>query len=160
MWSSMQHSKQLSTIYIDKQSHKVTHNMVTRKPLPLEGKPEGSRTPCSWVYTMKAKSATHTRGHSVPNSTLSTYRLVAALTLCSLVYFSSDTSSSFSDWTSTTWTSNRKNHRLCNWCVCEWNEFNSINTSKSQGTFAWINQIELTSLEYDSRVNLVIHKKQ
>lgn len=105
-----------------------------------------------WHYE-KPNRQTRTRGHSLSNSTLSTYRLMAALTLCSLQFALlafplQATPISFTDakiiqpYVSP----------LCT-CVCvcvnEWMneyEFNLIDTSKSQEIFAWINQIEMKDL--------------
>ena len=88
--------------------------MVTRKPLPLEGKPEGSRTPRSCVTLWKTPIGKHVQGgNTIPNSTLSTYRLVAALTLCNLQMLLQvlPPQATPIDWTS-----------LCESCkcVCEW----------------------------------------
>ena len=95
--------------------------MFTRKPLPLEGKSEGSRTPCSCVTLWKTPIGKHVQGgNTVPNSTLSTLWLVAVLTLCSLQMLLQVLSPQAApiDRPSPCESSNRK-HRLCK-CVCEW----------------------------------------
>ena len=117
--------------------------MVTRKPLPLEGKPEGSRTPRSCVTLWKTPIGKHIQGGiTIPNSTLSTLWLVAALTLCSLQMLLQvlPPQAAPMERTSPRESSNRKHHQQCK-CVCVWvNEMNSIRLTQAskQGTLARI----------------------
>ena len=119
---------------IYKQTHKQHNDMFTRKPLPLEGKPEGSRTPRSCVTLWKTPIGKHIQGgNSVPNSTLSTYRLVAALTLCSLQMLLQVLPPQAAPIRRTPprESSNRKQHQLCNdMCVYEWT-MNSIRSTQA-----------------------------
>ena len=134
VWSSMQHVNQLSTIAYRQANTQSTQGYVHPETSTTRGKTGGEPYPTLLCNTMKnANWQTRTRGNSVPNSTLSTLWLVAALTLCSLQMLLQvlPPQATPIERTPPRESSNRKQHRLCNE-VCVWmNIMNSIRLTQA-----------------------------
>ena len=83
---------------IDRQCNHTSNTQSGHpEPLPLEENRRGTVPHAVEQHYEKPNGNTYKR-KTIPNSALSIYRLMAALTLCSPVCSSCDPSSSFSNW--------------------------------------------------------------